>query len=209
VGIVADVKHRGLDAETQPEVYLPVLQGTWRIFNFTVRTAQDPATLVKPVSREIWAVDKSLPISGVQTMEQIVDESVAQSRFSMLLLSAFALVALLLAIVGIYGVVSYSVTLRIREMGLRMALGALPGDVLRLVVGRSLALIVGGIVMGLCGSLALTRLMSSLMFGVTTSDPKTFVGVTLALGAVALLASYLPAVKASKLDPMTILRSEE
>jgi putative ABC transport system permease protein len=208
VGIVADVKHVGLDSETPSEVYLPVLQGTWRIYSLVIRTSQDPTTLAKSVSREIWAVDKSLPISDVQTLEKILDESVAQSRFSMLLLSAFAVVALLLATIGIYGVVSYSVALRIREVGLRMALGAHPRDVLRLIVGGALVLVLGGIAVGLCASMALTRLMASLMFGVETNDPKTFVAVTIVLGIVALLASYLPALRASRLDPMAILRTD-
>jgi len=208
VGVVADVRHGGLTSEVLPEVYVPLPQNPWRLLNLVVRTNRDPGALSKPVSREVWAVDRNLPVFAVRTMDEILDGSVAQPRFATFLLSAFALAGLLLAALGVYGVLAYSVARRGREIGLRMALGALPGDVLRLVLGQALALAAGGIAVGLLAAMALSRLLASLVFGIATTDLATFAGVALLLGAVALVASCLPALRAARLDPMATLRTE-
>jgi len=153
-------------------------------------------------------MDHGVPVSQVQTMEEVVAQSTAAPRFYLLLLSAFAVVAVVLAAVGIYGVMSYSVSRRTNEIGIRMALGAKPRDVGRLIVGQGMAVAVGGAVVGLVGALGLTRLMSSLLYGVGASDPATFLVVSLLLGAVALAASYIPARRATRIDPLTALRCE-
>jgi len=207
VAVVGDVKDRRLDADSHAEVYLPVAQNPWRSLGFVVRTAGDPAAMVRPVSRQVWAVDPNLPLYNVRTMDDIVSASIAQPRFATVALSAFAVLAIFLAIIGIYGVLSYAVAQRSRELGLRMALGALPRDVLRHVLGWSATLVAGGIAVGLVASLALTRLLRSLVFGVTTTDVPTFLGVTVLLTAVALSAGLVPAWRASRLSPITTLRS--
>lgn len=209
VGIVGDVKHRGLVEAAAPEIYFPLSQSPWRLFKLVVRTTQeDPLGLVKPVSQQVWSVDKNLPVDQIQTLEQVLDDSVSQRRFPTLLISAFALLALLLAAVGTYGVVSYSISRQVQEMGLRLALGALPKDLLLGLIGRSTIRIAGGILLGMAGALALGRFLSTLLFGLTTTDAKTFLAVALVLGGVALLASYWPARRALHTDPMTILRTE-
>jgi putative ABC transport system permease protein len=153
-------------------------------------------------------VDKDQPVSDIRTMEDILSESMARQRFSMLLLGIFAAVALVLAAVGIYGVMSYSVAQRTREIGLRMALGAQRSDVLKLVVGEGLKLVLIGVVFGLVAAFILTRVMASLLFGVSATDPTTFVAISLVLISVAVLASYIPARRATRVDPMIALRYE-
>jgi putative ABC transport system permease protein len=173
-----------------------------------VRTSVDPLSLAAAVRSEVWAVDKDQPVSNITTMNEILSSSVAKQRFNTLLLGIFAAVALVLAAVGIYGVISYSVTQRTREIGIRMALGATSRDVLGLVVGQGFALVSIGVVTGLVSAFVLTRLMESLLFGVSATDPLTFIAISAVLVAVAMLASYIPARKATKVDPMVALRYE-
>jgi len=173
-----------------------------------VRTAGDPLSLVASVKDQIWAVDKDQPIWAVRTMEEIVSQWLAPRRFNLLLLGVFASLALSLASVGIYGVISYAVSQRTREIGVRMALGAGRRDIVKMIVGQGLALTLGGVATGLLASLALTRWLESLLFGVSATDPLTFAGVALLLTLVALLACYVPARRATKVDPMAALRNE-
>ncbi len=210
VGVVADVKVSSLEAEDRPVIYMPTFQipRLRREAVFIARTSGDPANLIAAVRREINAVDADLPVYDLRTMNQVIAESVAQRRFAMLLLVIFAAAALLLAAVGLYGVTAYGVTQRTQEIGIRMALGAGRRDILRLVVGQSLRLSLTGIAVGLIAALALTRWMSSLLFGVSATDPWTFALIPLVLALVSLAAGYLPARRALKVDPMVALRYE-
>lgn len=212
--ISKDVRQYELNAESKPEMYFPYLQATvsgsaaFGIRDLIVRTSSDPASLATAVRDEVWAVDKDQPVSNIRTMEQIVSGSVSRQRFNMLLLGIFAAVALILAAVGIYGVMSYSVTQRTHEIGVRMALGAQSRDVLRLVVGQGMVLTLVGVGIGLAAAFFLTRLMSSLLFGVSATDPVTFATISAILSVVALGASYMPARRAIKVDPIVALRYE-
>jgi len=173
-----------------------------------VRTSSEPSSLIASVRSAIQSVDPDQPLFSVRTMETIVSASMAQKRFATFLLGIFAIVAMLLASIGIYGVMSYSVSQRTHEIGIRMALGASAQDVLRLVVGRGMLLAVIGVALGLVAAFWATRAMSSLLFGVTTTDTMTFVLIPIALAAVASVASYLPARRATRVDPMSALRNE-
>jgi predicted permease len=210
VGVVNDVKLASLEAEDKPLIYMPTFQipRLRREAVFIVRTTGDPASLIAAVRHEINQVDADLPVYDLRTMNQVIAGSVAQRRFVMLLLVVFAVAALLLAAVGLYGVTAYAVTQRTQEIGIRMALGAQPRDIAKLVVGQSLMLTLIGVTVGLMASLALTRLMSSLLFGVSATDPATFVMIPLLLVMVSLVAGYLPARRAVKVDPMVALRYE-
>ncbi|HKP85852.1 MAG TPA: ABC transporter permease, partial [Blastocatellia bacterium] len=208
VGVVADVKHFGLDSVARPVVYTPYTQNSSAQMSLVLRTDSDPAGLASFARREILAVDKDQPVYDVRTMEQLLSESVSSRKFSMLLLALFAVVAMILAAVGIYGVMSYSVTQRTHEIGIRMALGAQPGDVLKMIVRQGMAVVIAGVVLGVAASFALTRLMESMLFGVGSADPVTFVVVPLVLTAVAMAACLLPALRATKVDPMVALRYE-
>jgi putative ABC transport system permease protein len=208
VGVVSDVKQRALDAERAMQMYLPEAQYPTSALTLVVRTASDPASMAAAVSGEIRAVDKDQPVSNVATMEQLRWDSISLRRFSMLLLGIFAAVALTLAAIGIYGVISYSVTQRTREIGIRMALGAQRRHIFKVVVGQGMIMALIGIAVGLAVALALTRVMSSLLFGVAATDPGVFTIIPLLLGGVALLASYIPARRATKVDPMIALRYE-
>ncbi len=212
VGIIGDIKEMGLEAAPKPEMFFPYQQLPETLWNMprdlTVRTTGDPLSITATVRQAIWSVDPSQPISNVRTMEEILSEEVAQRRIGMTLLVAFAGLALLLASLGIYGVLSYSVTQRTQEIGIRMALGAGRRDVLQQVMGNGLRLAGAGVAIGLGVSFALTRLMTGLLFGVSASDPRTLIGVTVLLTAVALLACYIPARRATKIDPMIALRYE-
>ncbi|HEX8140381.1 MAG TPA: ABC transporter permease [Pyrinomonadaceae bacterium] len=210
VGIAGDVRHARMEEPPFPGAYTPYAQDreSWSRMSLVIRSTGDPSALAAAVRREVMAIDPAQPISNIQTMEQVMAASVTRPRFTMLLLGLLASVALALAVVGIYGLMSYSITERTHELGIRMALGAQASDVLRLVLGQGLRLILIGIALGLAGAFALTRLMASLLYGVSTIDPVTFVVVSLLLTVVALLACYLPARRATKVDPMEALRYE-
>ncbi|HYP29657.1 MAG TPA: ABC transporter permease [Blastocatellia bacterium] len=208
VGVVGDVKHSSLDIESRPQYYLPYYQVTFSNMSFVVRTSFEPRGMISAMRDELWAVDKDQPITDLRTMGQYMDNAVSRQRFSVTLLGLFAGLAIILSAVGIYGVVSYSVTQRTHEIGIRMALGARSVDVLRLVVGQGMALTLAGVALGLAAAFALTRIIASLLFGVSASDPFIFAAVPLLLICVAFVASYLPARRAMKLDPMIALRYE-
>jgi putative ABC transport system permease protein len=208
VGVVKDIRHNGLDTEAGAEMYFPYMQRCWGFLTLVVRTASNPSLMTSVVRKEVQLIDKDQPVHNVRTMDQLVTESVAQRRLSMMLLGIFASVALVLAAVGIYGVMSYSVSQRTHEMGIRMALGARRGDVLRLVVKQGMMLAVIGVAVGLAGALALTHLMSTLLFEIKPTDLPTYSGVSLLLTAVAVSACFLPARRATRVDPIIALRYE-
>ena len=208
VGVVGDEKNSSLSKTAEPAVYFSHRQFSYRSMSVVVRATAAPLSLVNAVQNEVWTLDRNLPVSNVKTMEQRLGEAVAQPRFSALLLGLFAALALLLAAVGIYGVISYTVQRRTHEIGVRMSLGASAGDILKLVVGRGLALTLTGVGLGVLGSFGLTRLISGLLYGVRATDPVTFVAMPALLALVALLACYIPARRATKVDPMVALRCE-
>jgi putative ABC transport system permease protein len=208
VGVVADVKHSSLDTESGAEMYVPYLQKPFNFMAIVVRTASDPLSMVGAVRGEILSVDRSQPVYDVKSMRQVVSESVSQPRLYTLLLGIFAALALVLAAVGIYGVMNYSVAQRTHEIGIRMALGAQRADILKMVVGQGMLLAFLGIVLGLVAAFLVTRVMESLLFGVGTRDLATFFIIPLVLAVVAFLSSYIPARRATRVDPMVALRYE-
>jgi len=208
VGVVSDVKSSGLDADASAMMYLPYKQAPLPFISFVVRTASNPESLIQPVSKAIYSIDKEQALTNVQTLDQVLSKSLSGRRFNMTLLLTFAGVALMLAAVGVYGVMNYTVTLRRRELGIRMALGAEKMDVLRLVLGQGLTLTLIGVGAGLISAYALTRLMASLLYGVTATDYLTFGSVSVVLIAVGLAASYIPARRATKVNPTIALRAE-
>jgi putative ABC transport system permease protein len=209
VGVVGDVKHRALDETPAPELYASYQQAPQPFLALVVRA--EPAVtagLTNSVREAVLQIDPNQPLYNVKTMEELLSDSVARRRFNMTLLGVFAAIALALAAVGVFGVMSYSVTRRTHEIGIRVALGAQRRDVLRLVVGQGMALVGAGVALGLACALALSRLIAGLLYGVSASDPVIYAGVALLLSAVALLACYLPARRATKVDPMVALRYE-
>ena len=208
IGVVGDVKHEGPDSEARPMTYWPHPRFPFPFMSVVVRAQGDPLSLVGAVRHEVQAIDPAQPLADVRTMEQLLANSVARPRFNTLLLGIFAAVALVLAAVGIYGVMAYSVAQRTHEMGIRLALGAQPRDVVKLIVGSGLALALAGVVLGLAGALAFTRLLASLLFATEPTDPTTFAGMVAVLLAVALLACWIPARRAMRVDPMVALRYE-
>jgi len=211
VGVVADVKHSRLDAEAVPEMYIPMRQlrqPRAREMTIALRATSDPLALSGAVRREVAAIDPNQPISNLTTMSQLLAASVARTRFNFLAFSIFAAIALALAAIGVYGVIAYSVSQRYHEIGIRMALGAQAADVLRLIIRQGMKLVLAGVGIGLAGAIALTRLMKTLLFGVSATDPLTFTVITLLLAFVALLACWIPARRAAKVDPITALRFE-
>jgi predicted permease len=219
VGVVGHVKHWGLDsddkAKIRDQIYFPVLQVPDKFLSEAVagltlvlRTAPDPLSMVSAVRDKVAGPTRDQPIYAVRTMEQIISGSLAERRFTMLLLIVFAATALLLAAVGIYGVMSYTVTRRTHELGIRTTLGATRGEIVGLVLRQGMKLAAIGMAAGLVAALALTRLMAGLLYGVRPADPATLAAVTLLLGGIALLACYIPARRATAVDPVVALRCE-
>jgi putative ABC transport system permease protein len=208
VGVVSDVAQYGLDKKPPMQMYLPESQFPTSFMTLVVQTGSDPAGMVGAIRNEILALDSEQAVFKVATLEQLLGDSISLRRFSMLLLIIFAGVALTLAAVGIYGVISYSVMQRSHEIGIRMALGAGRKDILRLVVWQGMALTLAGVAIGLTAAFALTRVMAGLLFGVSATDPLTFVLISVVLAGVALGACFVPARRATKVDPMVALRYE-
>jgi putative ABC transport system permease protein len=208
VGVVGDVKHFGLAAGTEPQMYVPHGQSPWPDMNLVLRAEADPLALAAAVRETIRGISTEAPITRISTMKQIHSRAVAQPRFRATLLGLFALAALVLAATGIYGVINYLVSQRGHEFGIRIAIGAQSKDILRLIVTEGLKLIGAGVLVGLIGALVLTRLLSGLLFGVSATDPLTFITNGVFLTAVALLACYVPARRATRVDPMIALRHE-
>jgi putative ABC transport system permease protein len=208
VGVVRDVKDFGPIEETPPEFYLPCLQNPSALMRLVVRTEGQPLNLASAIRDEVLAVDADQPVTETKSMQEFISESVFRRRFNTVWLGVFAAVALTLAIVGVYGVMSYTVTQRKREVGIRMALGASTRDVLSMIVGDGMKLCLAGVAIGLACAIALTRVLRTLLFGVSTTDTFTFVIVAFLLGAMSLAACYVPARRATKVDPMDALRCE-
>lgn len=217
IGIVGNVRETGLKSADEPVMYIPqsqVTDGLTKLANsvlplsWIIQTAADPASLSASIQREIRSVDNQLAASKIRTMDQVISESTARQNFNMLLLTIFAGLALLLAAIGIYGLMSYTVEQRTQELGIRMALGAGRGDMLQLVVRQGMILAGAGVVIGLAASFGLNRLLANLLFGVKATDPVTYTAVTIVLVSVALLATYIPARRATKIDPLVALRYE-
>ena len=208
VGVVGRVKQYTLDSDSRIALYLPQTQYPTRAMNVVLRSAADPAALAPAVKQQIHELDSDLPLYNVRTMNQRLDESLAQRRFAMLLLTLFAGVALALAVIGTYGVMSYLVNQGTREIGIRIAMGATHRAIERLIVWKGLALALCGVAIGTTGAFAVSRLMRSLLFGVTPFDPFTFVAISLLLTLVTLLASYIPARRVAQIDPIVALRDE-
>jgi putative ABC transport system permease protein len=208
VGIVGDVRHTSLESKPKPEMYVTYQQAPAGFYTLAVRTKLEPASMVGAVRNEVFAIDKDQPVSAVKTMSEMRSESLASLRFNTVALSIFAGLGLILAAVGIYGVMAYSVGQRTHEIGIRMALGAQPGAVMRLILGQGMLLVLIGVALGLALSFGVPRIMASFLYGVTATDPATFVFVALVLSLVALLANYIPARRATKVDPILALREE-
>lgn len=206
VGVLGDIRNTGVAEDTSAEIYIPFALLPWGNMNLLVRTAGDPHGYVAAVRRAVLAVDPDQPVTKVLSMDEVLDEGARQPRFITTLLGGLAGIALVLAIVGIYGAVAYSVRQRTQEMGIRMALGAGRGDILRLVLRQGLAPACLGIAIGIGASLGLTRLMAKMLYHVSTTDPAIFAGGAVLFAGVAMLASYLPALKATQVDPITALR---
>jgi predicted permease len=208
VGVAADTRRRGLDRDIGLEAYTPMTQASRRSTTFIVRTAADPLSMVGSVRELVRSIDRDQPISAIAPMDRLLDDRMAPRRFVMLLLMLLAGSALLLAAVGLYGVLAYLVTLRTQEFGVRLALGATGSDVLSLVSTRSLILVGAGILIGIAGSLAATRLMGTMLYNVSARDPLTLAAAAVTIGIAAALATLIPALRASRVDPMVALRYE-
>jgi len=208
VGVVANVRSLELREESQAEIYFSSLQDYWPAMSLVVRSTVEPSSLAASVRQVVNDVDKSVPVSQVKTMDRVVSESITQPRFNLFLLGLFSTVAMLLSAAGIYGVTAYTVSQRTHELGIRLALGAQVSDVLKMILGQGMAVIGVGLVLGLVAAFGLMRLLRSLLFGVGENDPLTFVAITLVLLIVALIACYIPARRATKVDPLEALRAE-
>jgi putative ABC transport system permease protein len=207
-GVVGDVKSESLERDDWPTIYSPFAQDPLLTTVIAVRTAGAPLSLATAVQREVRKLDPNQPVADVRTMDDVVGRAVSGARFNTGLLATFALIAFVLAAVGIYGVISYDVNERVNEIGIRMALGAQPADLLRMVLGQGARMAGLGIAVGLVLSFALTRLMSTMLFGVHPTDAYTFAAISILLAAVALVASYLPSRRAMALNPVSALRHE-
>ncbi|HKT10887.1 MAG TPA: FtsX-like permease family protein, partial [Terriglobia bacterium] len=208
VGIVGDVRDVALTQKPGPMMYVPFAQAPLWGGEVVARSSMSTASVAAGIRRAVNSIDKNLPVTDVDSFPEVIHASVAQDRFRTLLMTSFSAIALLLAAVGIFGVISYSASQRTREIGIRMALGAERRDVLRMVVGQGLKLALIGVAIGVACALPLTRFLSSLLYGITPTDPLTFIAVSLILIAVATLACYIPARRAAKVDPMVALRYE-
>jgi putative ABC transport system permease protein len=197
-----------LREEPNPELYFSAQQDLWPAMSLVIRSTIEPSSLSASVRQAVNEVDRSVPVADVKTMDHVVSESITQPRFNLFLLGLFGAVAMVLSAAGIYGVTAYTVTQRTHELGIRIALGAQVGDVLKMILGQGMAVIGVGLVVGLAAAFALTRLLRTLLFGVGENDPLTFVAITAILVLVALIACYIPARRATKVDPLTSLRAE-
>jgi putative ABC transport system permease protein len=209
VGIVGGVRHFGLDREVTPEMYTPhTQQPSYHTMTLVIRTASDPAALVPLVRRELSALDREVPIANVRTMQDLVSASTTQPRFRTLLITAFALVAVVLAVVGVAGVIAYTVSRRTQEIGVRVALGATRHQVVALLVGQGLVPTAIGIVVGLAGAIGVARVLAGLLFGVSATDPTVLAGAVGLLAVSAVAAAYVPARRAAAVSPLDALRAE-
>jgi putative ABC transport system permease protein len=208
IGVVRSTRHFGLEAPQKPEIYIPHSQAPSPFMQLVVRTAYDPATLASSIRAQIAAIDPQQGVTAFQTLEDLLSRSTARRRFQTALVGTFALLALLLAAVGVYAVMSYMVVQRRREIGVRLALGARPADVVRMVLANGLRLAVLGVALGLAGALALSRTLAHFLYEVSPRDPVTYITVALALIGVATLAAYVPSRGAAGVDPMLVLRDE-
>jgi ABC-type antimicrobial peptide transport system permease subunit len=208
VGVVDDVRQTALDSPVEPQVYLPESQMPYPGLHLVVRGAIDRSSLLPAIKREVAALDSRLAVSEARMLEEVVDESLARQRFSMTIIATFAASALLLAMVGLYGVIALSVGQRRREIAVRVALGARPGDVFRLIVGEGFRIAVAGVAIGLGGALATSRLLSALLYGVSATSRSVYGGATAAIVVVTLLATYLPARRAMRVDPTSALKAD-
>jgi putative ABC transport system permease protein len=208
VGVIADIRYGAMDSAPMPDVFIPLAQSPRSSMVLFIRTAADPRTLAAGIRGEVRALDQNLPVYDLKTMTERVSDATASARFSAILLGIFAAIALVLSAIGVYGVLSYAVTQRTHEIGIRIALGAEPRDVLALVVGRGLVLSAAGLALGVAAALASTRIMTTLLYDVKPTDPPTYVVITGFLALAALVASYIPARRATRVDPLIALRSE-
>jgi len=208
IGVVGDIRHQGLDRQIDSAVYLSYRQTPRPGVALVLRTTGDPLSLATSLRRAVHEVDPALPVYQVMTMDERLSNSVAARRFNLLLLGGFAVLALVLAGVGVYGVISYVVTARTHEVGIRMALGAQRVDVLRLFIKQGMVRVLIGVGLGLFGAFALTRVMTSMLFGVSANDPTTFAVVASLLCLIAVMACYFPARRAARVDPLVALRHE-
>jgi putative ABC transport system permease protein len=208
VGEVRHTMHEGLDAQPRVQVYFPLRQGGLPFLAYAVRASGDPTVLVPQLKRALATVDADLPMSNIRTMDELIDGTTGPRRFAMLLLAAFSILAAALAAIGLYGVMSYTVTQRSRELGVRLALGAGPGQVLSLVVREGVRLAAVGLGIGFVAALAISRILRSMLYGVSTTDPLTFIVIPILLLAVTVLACWVPARRAARLDPILALRTE-
>lgn len=208
IGVVADVKWHHLSADRGTGLYIPLLQSQIGEARAIVHTSANSGVLAASLRGVVHSIDEHTPVSNVGNVEQFISDSVAEPRFSMMLLGLFAIITLALGAIGVYGVTTYAVSQRTREIGLRMAMGAQPGEVLRMILRQGLGLALAGGILGIAGAFATTRVLSTMLFGVSATDPLTFASVTLVLMITALAASYLPARRAARVDPMVALRHE-
>ncbi|MCI0485935.1 MAG: ABC transporter permease [Blastocatellia bacterium] len=208
IGVVGDVRHTGLDSEPKPQLFMPHRQNAFGSMLFVARTTSDPQTALPTIKSSIWSMNKDIAFETISTIDELISNSLAERRFQLFLLGLFAALALVLAAIGIYGLISFTTGQRTHEIGVRMALGARERDILKMIVGEGALLVAIGVGLGLVGAFALTRFLSSFLFGISTTDFLTYAGVSLLLGAVALAACYIPARRATRVDPMVALRYE-